>query len=236
MAMTFAAGTSDYINLGQPSILNFLPNQEWTLSCWAKTATNLDFGTFICRADTTTANRQYQITYGSPGPPYQLQCVVGGIFYNSGVVGGDAKWHHCVLRNINNAGTYQFRLYHDGVAVGTAQNAGTGTVVVDTLMGARRATGNTGSGFLLTGSLDDMRVYNRALSNGEIETIYAVRGRDSIVSGLVGRWMFFDREPGIVSSGTGQVKDSSDQGNHGTASGAPSFSESFVVSSKRRFL
>lgn len=236
MAMTFAAGTSDFINLGQPSVLNLLPNQEWTLSCWAKTATNTDLGTFISRADGTTGNRQYQYTWGSPGPPYQLQAVVGGVFYVTGVVGGDAKWHHVVIRNINNSGTYQFQMYQDGVAAGTAQNTGSGTITCDTLIGARRNSGNTGSGFLITGSIDDMRVYARPLSVSEIETINATRGKDGIVAGLTGRWMFNEAAPGVTSSGTGQVKDWSDQSNNGTASGTPVFSEGYTSMQKRRFL
>jgi hypothetical protein len=236
MAITLASATSDYVNLGQPSALNLNPRSEWTILCWAKTTTSSDSGTFIGKGDATTANRQYQLTYGSPGPPYQLQAVVGGTFYNSGAVGGNAIWHHCVLLNYDDAGTYRFRMYQDGAAVGTTAASGTATNAYDVLIGARRGTGNTGSGFLFSGSLDDMRVYNRALYVSEIETIYAARGRDSIVFGLVGRWVMLDREPGVTASGTNQVKDWSDQQNHGTASGSPSFSESYTVSRKSRFL
>lgn len=236
MAMTFSATTSDFINLGQPSVLNLNPRAEWTICCWVRTTTSSDLGTFISKADSTTANRQYQFTYGSPGPPYRLQAVVGGTYYETGVVGGDAKWHHCVLRNYNDAGTYRFQMYQDGVAAGSPATSGTGTIAADVLLGARRATGNTGSGFLLTGSLDDMRVYNRALSVPEIETIYASRGRDKIIDGLIGRWMFLEKSPSITASGTASVKDWTDQNTNGTPEGSPVYSESFVVSSRRRFL
>jgi hypothetical protein len=235
MAMSFVAATTDYVNLGQPSVLNLLPRTEWTISLWALASGSIGFGTFLCKGDSTGANRQFQFTYGGT-EPFKLEATVGGTFYSSGVTGSDGVWHHCVLRDINNGGTYQFQLFKDAVQAGTTQNSGTGTLAADVLIGSRRATTNTGTGYLLTGSLDDIRVYNRALSLPEIETLYGTRGRDNLVNGLVGRWLFLDSPPGTVSSGTGQVKDMSDQGTHGTASGAPSFSESYAVSYRRRFI
>lgn len=223
MSLTFDATNTDYINLGQPSVLNLLPNAEWTLMCWVRKGTTDAFGTFISRADSTGATRQYQFTYGSPGPPYQLQCLVGGVFYVSGVAPPDTDWHHCTLRNINNGGTYQFQMYFNGATAGSVQNSGTGTITCDTLIGARRATGNTGTGFLLTGGITDMRVYNRALTNDEIATIASSQGRDFILLGLVGRWLLNEREPGTVASGSGIHKDISNERNDGTPSGSPTY-------------
>jgi hypothetical protein len=218
MSMNFTAANLDYINVGQPSVLNLLPQgTEYTLSAWVKTATNVDYGTIICRGNATT--KQYHLSIGSPGPPYEIQAQIGGTFYTTGVDVGDGLWHHVALRNYNDSGTYRFQMYSDGTAAGSATASGASTVVTDTLIGARRATLNTGSGFLLTGSLSDIRVYNRLLAVTEISTIYATRGKDFIMNGLVGRWLLNEREPGIVASGSGIVKDSSSEGNHGTPSG-----------------
>jgi hypothetical protein len=219
MSMNFTGTNSDYVGLGQPTVLNLSPNTaEWTISLWTKSISG-GSGTFICRGDSTLANRQYQFTFGGTAP-YKLEATVGGTFYSTGVTGADDIWHHCVLRNFNNGGTYQFQVYKDVVQAGTNQNSGTATIACDTLLGARRATGNTGSGFLLTGSLSDVRVYNRALALVEIETIYALQGKDFIMNGLIGRWLLNEREPSIVASGSGIVKDSSNEANHGTPSGS----------------
>ena len=54
----------------------------------------------------------------------------------------------------------------------------------------------TGTDFGIT----DYRIYNRALSSLEIETIYTLRGGDDIINGLSGRWKFFEGSPGTAIS------------------------------------
>lgn len=46
------------------------------------------------------------------------------------------------------------------------------------------------------GQIEDMRIYNRLLSNNEITTIYNLSGRDCVCSGLVARWAFLDGSSG----------------------------------------
>lgn len=230
MSIRFDSADSDFVNVGQPSQLNLLPRgTEYTLSVWAKTKANTDSGTFISRGD--SASRQYQFTFGSPGPPYELQAQIGGTFYSTGVKGADGVWHHCVLTNTNVAGTYRFQMYLDGAAAGTSQPSGATTIVCDTLLGARRATGNTGSGFLLNGYLSDVRVYNRVLRLPEIQSINAQRGHDSIFDGLVGWWKLNELAPGAAVV---KAIDDTTYGANGTPSATPVYGED-VVNFRRRF-
>lgn len=62
----------------------------------------------------------------------------------------------------------------------------------------------TGTGDPFDGTLADFRVYDRYLSLGEVQTIYACRGADNIVENLLNRWMM-RREPPGTSPGAGSV-------------------------------
>lgn len=62
---------------------------------------------------------------------------------------------------------------------------------------------------LLTGNMEDMRIYNRILSPQEVSTIYAARGVDGIVSGLLHRYPLDDRAPGATAAGAVDVTNNS---------------------------
>lgn len=70
------------------------------------------------------------------------------------------------------------------------------------------------------GLIEDVRVYSRALTVPEIQTIYASQGVDGIVTGLEGRWMLNEGAPGVTVPGTAdQVKDISGNNRHGDVGG-----------------
>jgi len=70
----------------------------------------------------------------------------------------------------------------------------------------------------------DHRAYDRILSAEEISIIFASRGHDNIVDGLVGRWVM--REAGDGQGPGGEdVKDYSDNNNDGTITGTPIYAE-----------
>lgn len=48
--------------------------------------------------------------------------------------------------------------------------------------------------------LEDMRVYNRALSNNELLTINTIKGHDGIYDGLISRWSFIGKSDGTMVS------------------------------------
>lgn len=70
------------------------------------------------------------------------------------------------------------------------------------------------------GRVFDMRWYNRALSQPEIETIFNLRGRDNIVFGMIGRWGA--KMEGTVSAAVSQLVDLSDNTNNMTQIGTGS--------------
>jgi hypothetical protein len=85
----------------------------------------------------------------------------------------------------------------------------------DTSITSVQILGNQwGEGIIST--IEDMRVYNRTLSNEEIYTIYRSYGGDGINSGLVMRLLFNEGIIGANPSGASSIIDSSGNGNNGS--------------------
>lgn len=73
------------------------------------------------------------------------------------------------------------------------------------------------------GDLEDIRIYDRELSLAEVQTIFAVRGVDGIVDGLLHRWLLNEQAPGAGASGAGVIKDLTGARN-GTPNSIPDYS------------
>lgn len=80
------------------------------------------------------------------------------------------EWIHiaCVYDNVNNTK----RIYINGVEdamVTTDPNTTIGPTTHNTYIGARANAGNTAQETRFTGMLDEVRIYNKALTPGEVE-------------------------------------------------------------------
>ena len=71
------------------------------------------------------------------------------------------------------------------------------------------------------GLMEDVRVYNRALSPDEILKINNSAGYDGVADGLKLRWLLNEKEKGQSADGDNTIIDASGNGNHGTPMGAP---------------
>ncbi len=150
---------SSYISCGTDSSLNY--GTGLTMMGWAK-HTTLGTGPYVILAKNN--NR------------YVLETYLGGYVYGTITSGVDwwvgtlspaipnADWHHVVITH--NASNSAVVFYVDGVvarsttAAWSTDNVGTFNI------------GSRVGGFNWNGSLDDIRIYNRALSAAEITTIY----------------------------------------------------------------
>jgi hypothetical protein len=84
---------------------------------------------------------------------------------NSGLIGKDNQWHHLVA----NLGQSEVSLYVDGVLA--AQYGGFGTITQNNsnlYFGRHRALGR-----YYNGLLDDVRLYNGAISQSEVSNLFA---------------------------------------------------------------
>ena len=180
-------GTNDYINVPYNANLNF-GTDNFSISLWYKTDVELSSSNeqSILRKDDLggSPRRFYQIVHGDEGGPDEIYFMT----YDSSISGdtdkanivstsvNDGNWHHVVgLRD----GT-SLKLYFDGKLAGTDTDE-------------QRNVNNTHDlklgtidelGSYFNGLIDDVYIYNYALSADEINTLYnqgqaAVMGDDA---------------------------------------------------------
>lgn len=133
----------------------------------------------------------------------------------------DGKWHHAIL-TYNGVDTQS--LYVDGIFVGSVTGTKTGVGGTNYwAIGTGETSGwpnGNGGWYYLSGSIDDVRIYNRRLSASEISQLYKVGAANvdhsntvTLSAGLAGYWTF---DGSKTNWSTGTTGDSSGNGNNGS--------------------
>lgn len=199
-------GTNDYIEIADSSSLDSAGGTSYSYGMWIKT---------------TSATNRVLMEKGANGF-FMLQPNTGGadLYINTIdlVAGGwtpfrDGNWHHLfvVYSVTSNTAT----LYKDGSSIAVVTSAGGSSANNSVLHIGSRA-----GAYSIAASIDEVRIYNRALGDTEVARLYSsassmtsVQGSGSDASGgLVAHWKLDDR------AGATAV-DSSGRGNSGTLSG-----------------
>lgn len=165
-ALSFNGNIANYLDLGIPSALALQGN--FTVSAWVKPTSFSDARGIIKRGSRWTgsaAGALYQMT---------LEITTGGLSFSSrgdklqtGIYLSPNVWTH-VACSVD--GTETMRCYKDGVTDSvTKQRTILGAVADDNSTYVGRVSGSSAP-FL--GEIDDVRIYNRALSANEIQTLY----------------------------------------------------------------
>jgi hypothetical protein len=147
-------------------------------------------------------------------------------------------WYHlCATLSSSGAGGpgSVAQVYVNGVLENTKTYTATDTQSSNVMGIGSRTTAISGQS--TNGILDDLRVYNRVLSAGEIQTIYNCQGSDHIWYGLVNKWLLNEGPSGttVPTSGT-PVKDIVSPPFHanGMTATPPSWTTSFLKWRGRR--
>lgn len=158
-------GQNDYVVVSHSSVFDFGATDNFSFAFWTST--------------TELVSNTYHITKGDGGlgPGYDFgnggsgteDCSLrdGSFHYRSfgNIVIADGSWHHIVCVIDRDAQT--ITLYVDGAKDITGSLATAGSpAVTNSLWFARRNENR------LQGKLDDVRIYNRALSADEIKRLY----------------------------------------------------------------
>ena len=170
-------GVDDYITYPIAAIDS--ANSIGSVSAWVKTASTANPGGHIIGgSDTTSTNAWAHLRLDSGQPTV--------VTYSSGQVGekqsstsvSDSQWHHvCVVGDGSN-----YSIYIDGTLVSSSW---IGTPRGDRWLGypAGMDTGlvgalvrSSGTGNLFDGQMDDIRAYNRVLTQSEITLLASTRG------------------------------------------------------------
>jgi hypothetical protein len=159
------SGSTQYVSApgGIVSTLN-----DFSIATWVKVTTNstwariFDFGansnTYMFLAPTAGSAIRFAITTSGNGAEQQIN---GASALSTGA------WHHVAVTHSGNTGT----LYVDGAVVGT----NTGMTLSPSSMGSTANNYIGKSQFAdpyLNGQVDDFRIYNRALSGSEVQSLY----------------------------------------------------------------
>jgi hypothetical protein len=208
-------GTNDYINAGTDASLSLTGN--FSLSAWINPSsyhTTGYFGLkngFIGRGPAGTFNYALQATDATTISFIKRTSPEALIFYNfTGISTLTDQW--TLVSAIVSGSTVT--LYINGQYFG-AQSIGTiASVAGDVLYLGTNIPGNSECSF--TGKLDEVRIYNRALSAEEVAKLYRTTAPDDPDQGLVGYWPFNGKD----ISGT-TAFDRSGKGNNGTLTNSP---------------
>ncbi|MBI2038064.1 MAG: LamG domain-containing protein [Candidatus Magasanikbacteria bacterium] len=210
-AMEFNGATGSDIVVTTSASLN--PATAMTVSAWVKTT---DSTGIIINKDDGGSNRQYSLLTNSGVQFFAFQS--GATYTNTAAIGiSDGKWHF-VVGTVDVNGDGKARMYIDGVLRDTGAVAITSIASssVPATIGDRPT-----NAFPLSGTIDDARIYNRALSHAEAAELYKMANNktsktDTVrvqpKNSLVGHWTF---DGGNMTSVTST--DTSGQGNHGTS-------------------
>ncbi|MFQ6610546.1 MAG: LamG-like jellyroll fold domain-containing protein, partial [Fidelibacterota bacterium] len=203
-------GLDDYIDCGSGLNLNIISDQ--TLSFWIKTTSTYS-GTILSKvlaSSGTWTDDAYSISFESDGHIYYtLRNSSENQTLISNAVVNDDNWHFITVRYDQN--NVLMSIYVDGIF----DNSTTGPSSIlsapdlPLYIGANYTQGD-GIEYPINGILDDISIYNRVLSESEIDSLYHIGAWDTDYT--VAHWDF--------DQGTGsELTDISGNGFHGTIDG-----------------
>jgi hypothetical protein len=210
---TGATASAQYVSISEA--VDDSITSQWSASVWVYRKSASD-GTIV-RNDEGNGTRGFLIDIFSNNA--RSYAYVNGVNVATGVTTlSTGKWYHLV--GVCDGTTVKIYLngVQDGSAnIGTAGNIGLSSTPL--YIGYGNFANSNFDGYI-----DDVRIYNRALSLGEIKTLYklgqnkdAVSPTKSLTSDLVGYWTFDGKDINVI---TGSINDRS--GNANTCTDASS--------------
>jgi hypothetical protein len=195
MALTFN-GTSDYLTLGD--VLDFSAGAAMTTMAWIRRSASGVRHEIISKEEANGSGWELSIDSTNNA---EFGDFNGGwpVVRSTTTIATNTLYHIC---GVYDPAAVSLRIYVNGVQEATAFTGGTGLANSSSLNIGRSALGSR----YFNGSIEDVRVYNRVLSAGEVAAICVARGRDHILEGLVGRWLMTEEAPGNGGTATVNVQ------------------------------
>jgi hypothetical protein len=175
-ALTFASASSQYVDVGNNTHTNL--STAGTVMAWAKPgATQSTWVGIVCNDDLDNDLNGYCLFIRGDSGHFGLHVAPAAGAYceiQSAASYLDDAWHHVAMTwDASN-----YILYVDGKIVNSA--SGACTAASGTYSLKIGASGNLGQYF--SGSVDDVRIFNRALSASEVQGFYySAAGRNGVV-------------------------------------------------------
>jgi Concanavalin A-like lectin/glucanases superfamily/Domain of unknown function (DUF5050) len=191
-------GTNAIINCG---VLNLNTSKSFSVSVWYK-AQDFDYGGLVIEGDCSAPqpNFSYFVNFGYENPPTMRPRV--GVQNASTQLSVDfalndtANWHNMALVYDSSAGA--FSQYFDGVLKGSQSTTTPNDISLPTTIG--QSLNCNSSGFF-KGFIDDVRIYNCALTQTRIDSLYHLGGWTGPVVSPGNSILFVKRVTGSGNSG-----------------------------------
>jgi len=160
-------GTTGYIEVGAPAVLNV--TTAITVAAWLNIASTTAEKKAVARWSDTPAAYSWLLSVAQPANNEPIFAVQTGIMNikQSGVTLTPGTWYHVVATYDGAA----MNMYVNGAVAGMPA-AATGAIVVSTAPVRIGAGGGTAAEQPFDGRIDDVRIYDRALSGAEVTTLY----------------------------------------------------------------
>jgi hypothetical protein len=174
-------GSTGYIDISQNSTLNVLTTNV-TVSAWIRQGAAIPNGySIISKSNTKVGNGWMFDTYScSTSSGRRLRLQTGGNNNSCNVPGSTdyslMQWHH-VVATISGTSGY---VYLDGNLDGSGNVGIIPTNTLDVFIGYTHVTQGADATAWFNGAIDDVRIYNRALSAGEVQQLYAYESQPSV--------------------------------------------------------
>ena len=154
-------GSNDYVSVANPSTLNF-GTSNFTIALWIKRqATGAEHTIFTKTADASWVSGGKELFISASNNKLGFGSWGKGELFSTGTITNDGLWHHVAMTFVDSSNTVTF--YIDGVASG----GGTLNLAAD---GASHVVKIGGFGSF-RGLVDELRIFSRALSPSEVQTI-----------------------------------------------------------------
>lgn len=204
---------ADFVNVNSGSSLETFTS-GLTVSAWVYNGFTNKTACVYEQAIGTTVNTRFSLFFYTPTKIY-WRVVIGGVLKDVATTNTvpSNTWTH-VLGWWDGTNS---KLYVGGSQVGS-------TVSAPGSLDAGAGNGRIGDLFSGTskylGKINDLRVYDRAITTTEIAQLAGAMDTDIVSSGRVAWWRF-NGDADTAAIGTDTVTDSSGNGNQGTPSGGP---------------
>jgi hypothetical protein len=158
-AIKFDNTSGQKVNIGTVTDLDL--TADFTVSCWFYSANTSTDGLFGNAQDTVTQNFYVASFSGT------IFVVWGGTTISNTVTNSANTWTHLAVTRKGSSGSWDWAIYKNGISAASGNSA----------VNPSGGSYNTSLGFVFTdnplnGLIDDVRVYKRALSAGEIRALY----------------------------------------------------------------
>lgn len=159
------------VNQPAPSVLDFSSNPAFTLSAWIKSAAPSNGPAIICKG-TGNGGEQYCVDMQTTGYRFFVRSAAGPSTAVSAPMPANNTWQHitAVFDAVNGIESIYTNGQLSAVAVAPLTLLANSHEVS---IGNRQSSSVSAYNVPFTGALDDIRIYNRALTSADVQLLYA---------------------------------------------------------------